>query len=140
MSIRRVWPESVYQKILPPNTRPPYAQVVEVTRPAGGTSIHVAGTFPGDPDWNLIGDGDMGVQVAAALENIRRSLAAVGAQVGDVVRIKFYVTDLPALIADGAPEVDKFFGEHVPASTAVQVSGLAMPGAMVEIEAYAELT
>lgn len=140
MPIRRVWPETVYQKILPPSTKPPYAQVVEVTRPAGGTSIHVAGTFPGDVNWNLVGDGDMGAQVAAALDNIRLSLAAVGAQVSDVVRVKFYVTDLPALIANGVPEVDKFFGEHVPTSTAVQVSGLAMPGAMVEIEAYAELT
>jgi enamine deaminase RidA (YjgF/YER057c/UK114 family) len=139
MPIRRVWPETVYQKILPPNTKPPYAQVVEVTRPAGGTSIHVAGTFPGDLDWNLVGGSDMGAQVAAALENIRHSLTAVGAQVSDVVRIKFYVTDLPALIAS-TPEVDKFFGENVPTSTAVQVSGLAMPGAMVEIEAYAELT
>ena len=139
MPIRRVWPETVYQKILPPNTKPPYAQVVEVTRPAGGTSIHVAGTFPADLDWNLVGGSDMGAQVTAALENIRHSLTAVAAQVSDVVRIKFYVTDLPALIAS-APEVDKFFGENVPTSTAVQVSGLAMPGAMVEIEAYAELT
>jgi isochorismate pyruvate lyase len=111
-----------------------------VTRPAGGTSIHVAGTFPADVNQELIGPDDMGAQVAAALENIRLSLAAVGADFSHLVRIKLYTLDLERFGRDGRPHYQRLFGDHPPASTAVQVSGLAMPGALVEFEAYAELT
>ena len=139
MPVRRVWPETVYRRVMPGSDQPTFAQVVEISRPSGGTSIHVAGTFPADVDMVLVGAGDMAVQVAAALENIRRSLEAVGAGIDDIVRIKLYTTDLAWFGRDGRAEFRKFFGDSAAASTAVQVSALAMPGALVEFEAYAEL-
>jgi len=78
------------------------------------------------------------MQVRQALENIRRSLAAVGATPADVVRIKTYVTDLVAFRAEGAPEFVAFWAGKPPVSTSIQIVALH-PGALVEMEAYAEL-
>jgi enamine deaminase RidA (YjgF/YER057c/UK114 family) len=47
-----------------------------------------------------------------------------------------YVTDIRS--REGYGEVrQEFFGSNPPASTLVQVAGLAVPGAMIEIEAVA---
>jgi enamine deaminase RidA (YjgF/YER057c/UK114 family) len=81
----------------------------------------------------------MAGQVRWAMENIRRSLAAVGANPADVVRIKTYVTDLESFKNEGVAEFVKFWAGRPPVSTAVQVAALGLPGALVEMEVYAEL-
>jgi enamine deaminase RidA (YjgF/YER057c/UK114 family) len=73
------------------------------------------------------------------MENIRRSLAAVGAEPSDVVRVKSYVTDMVAFKADGVPEFIRFWDGKPPVSTAVQVAALSNPRALIEMEVYAEL-
>jgi enamine deaminase RidA (YjgF/YER057c/UK114 family) len=103
----------------------------------------VAGTFGYDLDNELVEPSDMAGQVRATMENIRRSLAAVGATPSDVVRVKSYVTDLAGFIKDGVPEFVRFWTElsavGPPASTTVQVAALGHPRALIEMEAYAEL-
>jgi 2-iminobutanoate/2-iminopropanoate deaminase len=113
-----------------------YTQIIKAT----GTrvSIHVAGTLPFDKDNNLVGEGSMQLQVRAVLDAIGKSLAAVGAQRSDVVRIKTYVTDMAAYLREGHQEYLSFFGDKPPVSTTVGVTVLADPRCLVEIEAYAE--
>jgi enamine deaminase RidA (YjgF/YER057c/UK114 family) len=141
MLINRVWPADVYT--LGPRDAPAAAQVVEVRRTAPGRSIHVSGTFGYDLENELVEPSDMAGQVRATMENIRRSLAAVGAAPSDVVRVKSYVTDLPGFIKDGVPEFVRFWTEGSPlgppVSTAVQVVALGHPKALIEMEVYAEL-
>lgn len=137
MALERVWPEDVYKRTLPGFDRPVYAQVV-VAQP-GKRSISIAGTFAADVDFKIIGEGSMRLQVRAVLENIGRSVAAVGGTPADIVRTKTYVTDIEAYVREGHEEWMSFFGDHTPASTAVQVVALADPRCVVEIEAYAEL-
>jgi enamine deaminase RidA (YjgF/YER057c/UK114 family) len=98
----------------------------------------VAGTYGCDVDRKFV-ETAMAGQVRAALENIRRSLAAVGAGPSDVVRVKTYVTDLESFKREGVFEFTKFWGGNPPVSTAVQVVALGLPGALVEMEAYAEI-
>ena len=65
-------------------------------------------------------------------------LAAAGATFADVVKVTVYLTD----IADRArinPVRQEIFGDVRPASTLVEVSALAVPGAKIEIEAVALL-
>ena len=78
-------------------------------------------------------------QVRGVMDNIGKSLAAVGGTPADVVRTKSYVTDIQAYIQEGQQEWLDFFGDTRPASTLVQVVALADERCLVEIEAYAEL-
>ena len=67
-----------------------------------------------------------------------RVLAAAGATFADVVKVNVYLTD----IADRPrinPVRQEIFGDVRPASTLVEVSALAVPGAKIEIEAVALL-
>jgi enamine deaminase RidA (YjgF/YER057c/UK114 family) len=138
MQLHRIWPSDVYTLADAKSDGPACAQVVEVVRTAPGRSIHVAGTYGCDVDMNIV-KNDMAGQVRTAMENIRRSLAAVGALPSDVVRAKTYVTDLESFKRDGVPEFVNFWAGQPPVSTAVQVVALGLPHALVEMEVYAEL-
>ncbi len=138
MELNRIWPPDVYKLADPRSDVPACAQVVEVVRASPGRSIHVAGTYGCDQDPNVVVN-DMAGQVRQAMENIRRSLAAVGAIPADVVRVKTYVTDLESFKTEGVPEFVGFWAGQPPVSTAVQVAALGLPGALVEMEVYAEL-
>jgi enamine deaminase RidA (YjgF/YER057c/UK114 family) len=137
MEIRRIWPANVYRLGHPSWDVPACAQVVEIARSAPGRSIHVAGTYGWGLDCKQIAT-DMAGQVRATLDNILRSLAAVGAAPSDVVRVKSYVTDMEAFQREGIGEFRKFWGAAVPTSTLVQVVRLGDPNALIEIEVYAE--
>ena len=71
-------------------------------------------------------------------ENLRGVLRAGGADVEDVVKLTIYLTridDRPALTEPRK----QLFGKHRPASTLVEVSALALPELLVEIDAIAEV-
>ena len=138
MTLRRIWPPDVYKLGNPSWEVPACAQVVEVTRSKPGRSIHVAGTYAWDLDCKMVEPSDMGGQVSATLENIRRSLAAVDATPSDVVRVKSYVTDMEAFQREGVDPFRAFWGNKPPTSTLVQVVRLGDPRALIEIEVYAE--
>ena len=138
MQLQRIWPSDVYKLVDPESGVPACAQVVEVVRSGPSRSIHVAGTYGCDVDMKIV-ENDMAAQVRTAMENIRRSLAAVGALPVDVVRVKTYVTDLDSFKRDGVTEFVRFWAGQPPVSTAVQVAALGLPHALVEMEVYAEI-
>ncbi|HWC03413.1 MAG TPA: RidA family protein [Methylomirabilota bacterium] len=101
-----------------------------------GDTIYVAGQVALDGEGRLVGPGDVVAQTRQALENIQRVLAAGGATLDDVVKVTVYLAN----VDDRARvnEVRKaYFGANRPASTLVEVSRLALPGLLVEIEAVA---
>jgi enamine deaminase RidA (YjgF/YER057c/UK114 family) len=67
---------------------------------------------------------------------MRAVLAAAGCRFEDVVKVTVYLTDV-----DDRPKINpvrqEVFGAARPASTLVEVSRLAVPGAKVEIDAVA---
>lgn len=83
---------------------------------------------------------DIGAQFQAAIRNVRTALEAAGCQPTDVVKITYYVTDVPAYraslktIGQAYREV---FGHHYPATTLVGVNALFHPDALVEIDCVA---
>jgi enamine deaminase RidA (YjgF/YER057c/UK114 family) len=70
------------------------------------------------------------------MQNIDQCLRAVGAAPEHVVKVTIYLTDISDRSAIN-PERIRYFGEHRPASTLVQVSALVTPELKVEIEAQA---
>ena len=128
-------------RIDPPDVYMPYFNVYSqvVVSDKGGDLVSVAGTVSLDINRNLVGEGDMEEQVRQTFENVRRSLAAVGARPSDVVRINIFTLDVDRYLQEGAPQHDPFFGNTKPASTLVGVTRLADPRYLVEIQVDAVL-
>lgn len=105
----------------------------------GGRTIHVAGQI----GWDVAGrvaPGGLVPQARQALENIVAVLATDGADVAHIVRLTWYVTDIAEYRAAGAALGEAYravMGRHFPAMSAVAVTALAEPAAVVEIEATA---
>jgi 2-iminobutanoate/2-iminopropanoate deaminase len=101
-----------------------------------GELLFVSGCVPVDGEGRLVGGDDVVAQAKQVLANVGAVLAAAGATFADVVKVTVYLTD----IADRAainPVRQAIFGETRPASTLVEVSALAIPGARLEIDVVA---
>ena len=103
-----------------------------------GDLLFVSGVIAVDEEGELVGGDDVVAQAESVFARIRAVLAAAGAAPADVVKVTLFLTDV-----DDRPLINpvrqRFFGETRPASTLVEVSRLAIPGARVEVEAVAVL-
>lgn len=103
-----------------------------------GQVIHLKGQVSLDKNGRVVGAGDMRAQVRQTLENIRTVLESVGGQMGDIVSLTHYATDIEKFMQAG--DVRKaFFAEPYPVTTTVQVARLYRPDLMIEIAAIAEI-
>ena len=100
--------------------------------------VFLAGQVPLGSDGQLVGEGDFAAQCRQVFENLQTVLDQAGATFENVVKVTVYLPDITNL-----PEYRRVKSEFVtgkqPASTAVEVKGLAFPGLMVEVEAVAVL-
>ena len=91
-----------------------------------------------DAEGQPLHEGDMAAQVAQALANVETVLGEAGFELGDVVRLNYYVTDVDAFVAAGAALAQRLAEAGCrPASTLLGVARLAFPTQLVEIEATA---
>ena len=114
--------------------QPAYTHVVTVS--GTGKMIFVAGQLGRDANGNLVGKGDMRAQIQQVGENIKTGLEAAGATLNDIVKTNTFVTNYEEYSKHGDMRA-RYFGPATPTSTTVQISRLADPDAMVEIEAIA---
>ena len=101
-----------------------------------GDLLFVSGIVPVDGSGEVVGGGDVVAQAGQVFENMRAVLAAGGAGPGDVVKVTVFLTDVDDRAAIN-PARQEFFGSARPASTLVEISRLAVPGAKIEVEAVA---
>lgn len=129
------WPDA-------PDVWTPYAPAIRIK---GGTMLCMAGVtaapvyhhHPHRPEEFDALTPDMYEQTRAALENLRRGLAAAGGKMSDIVFTTRYLTDMTD--QDGMSRACKeYFGDHQPCSTTVQVVRLATdPRCLIEMNAIA---
>jgi len=101
-----------------------------------GDLLFVSGVVPVDAERRLVGGDDVVAQARQVFANMRDVLAAAGCTFADVVKVTVFLTD----VADRPlvnPVRQEVFGDTRPASTLVEVSGLVIPGAKIEVEAIA---
>ena len=106
---------------------------------ARGRQVHVAGQIGWDASERLVST-ELVAQVRQALRNIVDVLACDGARPEHLVRLTWYVVDRELYIASAKALGEAYrevIGLNFPAMSAVQVSALIEPGALVEIEATA---
>ncbi|OQW31474.1 MAG: hypothetical protein A4E19_07620 [Nitrospira sp. SG-bin1] len=110
-----------------------YAQAVQVR-----DTIYIAGQISHDDQGNIVGRGDMEVQMRRAYANIQKVLAEYNATMDNVVDEVLFVTDMDAALASAAKcRQEVFSGTPVVASTIVQIQRLAFPELMIEIRCIA---
>jgi 2-iminobutanoate/2-iminopropanoate deaminase len=111
-----------------------YTHVVEAAGP--GRIIYIAGQLGLDLDNKIIGaPGDFRAQAEQVFINLKNALAAVGADFAHVVKLNNYFIDM-AHLGIFREVRDRYIDTSAPpASTAVAISNLARPGALLEVEA-----
>ena len=121
------------QRIQPPGlAKPPtYTHVIRA-----GNTLYIAGQTASDEQGNVVGRGDINAQAIQVFENLKKALAAGGADFPQIVKLTVFLTD--ARYREAVSEVRRrYLGENLPTSTLVVVAGLANPDYLLEIEAIA---
>jgi enamine deaminase RidA (YjgF/YER057c/UK114 family) len=100
--------------------------------------IFVAGQGSVSADGEVVGEGDFEAQVRQTFANLATVLEQAGASLDSIVKLTVYLTDMGTLRDYGRVKAELLPGTP-PASTAIQVGALALPGMAIEIEAIAAL-
>jgi reactive intermediate/imine deaminase len=104
---------------------------------AGGV-LYISGIVPVNADGVVVAPGDVVAQARQVFSLMGRVLEAAGGAPADVAKVTVYL-----LHVDDRPRINpvrqEFFGAARPASTLVEVSRLAVPGALLEVEAVAHV-
>lgn len=108
-----------------------YSRAVKV-----GDLVFVAGTTALDEHGKIVAPGDAEKQTDFILQKIGRALRQAGANFGDVVRTRIFVTDIKSFEAVGRAH-GRVFADIRPAATMVEITALVDPDLVVEIEADA---
>ncbi|MGE8354582.1 MAG: RidA family protein [Pseudomonas protegens] len=134
-----------------PSTYPNSPILQSVTLPANSEVTYLSGLLPDPVDLKASKEqihaaGNTEAQARVVLRKVETILASQGLTLGDVVQLRIYLVGDPAL--GGKLDFDglqvafrEFFGTEKqplkPARTTVQVAGLVLPGALIEVETVA---
>jgi enamine deaminase RidA (YjgF/YER057c/UK114 family) len=126
--------EHLNPKELPQN--PAFTNVVAVTGPA--KTVYIGGQNAVTASGEIVGEGDIAVQAEQVFRNLEAALAAAGATLEHVVKWTIHVVEgHPVEPAFGVFQRIWPRGANPPAITVAFVSGLALPDALVELDAVA---
>ena len=115
---------------------PTYSQGIKVTE--AGTVLFLAGQVASDKDGSVKHAGDFKGQAREVFRCIKSLVETAGGRMDNIVKLNTYLTDI-RYRADLVPIREEFLGKKGPASTLVQVSALAHPDWLIEVEAIAVL-
>jgi 2-iminobutanoate/2-iminopropanoate deaminase len=115
---------------------PPVSHYCDAVR--AGDALYISGIVAMDQDGRVIGKGDPARQTEQILEYIARVLAHVGADFSKVTSVLIHLTNMDDRARINPVRI-RYFGEHRPASTLVQVTSLIHPDLLVEITSTAYL-
>src|SRR5204863_10093541 len=93
----------------------------------GGRLVYLAGQVANNPDGSVAGVGDWKRQAEKIYENIGHVLKAAGATPGSVVKETTWVLDIGSWRGSGTPVRHAFYNGDHPASTLIEIPGLARP-------------
>ena len=110
-----------------------YSQGVKVS---GQTLVFVAGQTSVDAKGDLVGKGDMRAQLRQVHENVKAVLESAGATFDNVVKTTAFVTNVEEYRKHSDIRREYLKG-YFPPSTVVEISRLAQPEFLIEIEAIA---
>ena len=124
------------QHLIPDSMPKPagFTQVVKVDK-----TVYIAGQVSKTADGTVVGIGDPDEQVRQTWRNLEAAIKSVGGSIRNIVKTTTYVTDIGLISSTRKVRAEFFQGLNPPTGTLVEVSRLATPECMVEIEAIAVL-
>jgi enamine deaminase RidA (YjgF/YER057c/UK114 family) len=109
-------------------------------RSEGDLSIYISGQTALDREGAIVGAGDILLQFKQVLKNMQITLSAAGAEMVNIVKLTLFVTDVEGY-KNRAKEIgsvyQRYFVNHYPAMTLVEVERLWDEEALIEIEGVA---
>ena len=102
----------------------------------GSNTLFLTGQLAVDREGKVVAPFDATKQTEFIFSLVGPLLEAAGMTFGDVVRVQTYLTHMTDFPKFSAVR-DRFFAGSKPASTLLEVKGLALEGCCVEIEATA---
>ncbi len=107
--------------------------------PPGATTIYVGGQNAVTADGTLVGEGDVAAQTRQTMANLHVALAAAGATVHNLIMLTVVMLD-SVDIAAAYPEAAAALDGAAPLVLGWRVTGLGVPGALVEVSAIAAIS
>lgn len=98
------------------------------------TIVLLSGQGPMSAEGRLVGEGDFETHARQVFENLQTVLQQSGATFESIVKLVVYVTDTSKL-RDYARVKAEYIPGPQPASTAIGVASLALPGMLIEVDA-----
>ena len=115
---------------------PAYSQGIKVSE--AQTVLFLAGQVAYEKDGSAKHAGDFKGQAREVFRCLKSLVETAGGRMENIVKLNYYLTDI-RYRADLVPIREEFLGKKGPASTLVQVSALAHPDWLIEVEAIAVL-
>ena len=127
------------RELINPASLHPAPGFSHITVATGARTIYFAGQVALDAEFNIIGGDDLRAQTVAAMRNLETAMREVNVGWDDIVRRTIYTTKPTEFetISSGIAEVTGGAGD--PAQTIAGVTGLALPGLLIEVEATASV-
>ena len=128
-----------HRELINPSDLHPAPGFSHVAVASGTRVVHFAGQVALAPDFGLVGGDDLYEQTRAAMQNLKVAMDAAGVGWDDIVRRTIYTLQ-PTEYETITRAIDSVTGgaDH-PAQTIVGVTGLAVPGLLIEIGCTAVL-
>ena len=101
-----------------------------------GDFVFVGGTTTTTPEGVVEAEGNAYLQTKIILQKIEQALKKAGARLSEVYRVRIYVTDITRS-QEYMKAYAEYFKEIKPVTIMAEVSALARPAHLVEIEAEA---
>lgn len=101
--------------------------------------VYVSGQAAIGSDGSIVGEDDFEAQAHQVFANLKTVLAAAGSDLSKVFKVNIYMTDMtnfPTIIECR----EKYFSQPYPADTTVEVTALAIPGLLLEIDVIASVS
>lgn len=115
---------------------PAFSHVAVV--PPGATTVYVGGQNAVDAAGELVGGPDVAAQTRQVMANLETALAAAGATIDDLISVTVLFVDGIDINAAYQAAAPAFVAMAVPPLvTSAIVTGLGVPGALVEVSAIA---
>lgn len=127
MTVRLLRPEGLVHS-------PAFSHVAVV--PPGATTVYVGGQNAVDAEGVLVGGEDVAAQTERVMQNLVVALSAAGATVHDLVSVSILMVDTADLGA-AYPVAARSLAGASPLVQMARVTGLAVPGALLEVSAVA---
>ncbi|ABC32959.1 RidA family protein [Hahella sp. KA22] len=119
--------KSVIQTENAPKAIGTYSQAVKA-----GQTVYLSGQIPLNPETMELVSGDFAEQTRQVFDNLRAVCRAAGGDLGDIVKLNIYLTDL-SNFATVNEIMATYFKEPYPARAAIGISQLPK-GSLVEMD------